>query len=116
MRPHEPLPITRADLAHAGLAAQQTLAPLRTAGMTGGIVVEPIQSDAGVIVPPDDFPPGARALCDTYDLRLIVDEVKVSIGRTGIMWGCERTQTVPDILVTGNALASGLRPTRAHST
>lgn len=76
--------------------------------MTGGILVEPIQSDAGVIVPPDDFLPSLRALCDKYEMCLIVDEVKVGVGRTGRMWCCELTQTVPDILIAAKAIASGL--------
>lgn len=76
--------------------------------LTAGILVEPIQSDSGVIVPPDDFLPGLRDLCDRYGLLLVVDEVKIGVGRTGRMWGCELTDTIPDVLVTGKGIASGL--------
>lgn len=87
---------------------EQILTSVSPPEMTCGILVEPIQSDAGVIVPPDDFLPALRALCDTYGMYLIVDEVKVGVGRTGKMWGCELTDTVPDILVAGKGIASGL--------
>ena len=63
---------------------------------TSGILVEAIQSDAGVIVPPPDFMPALRALCDKYDLFLVVDEVKVGMGRTGKLWACQLTGTDPD--------------------
>jgi 4-aminobutyrate aminotransferase len=76
--------------------------------LTAGILVESIQSDAGVIVPPPDFMPALRALCDKYDLMLIDDEVKVGMGRTGRMWACQLTDTDPDIMIVGKGVASGM--------
>lgn len=76
--------------------------------MTCGVLVEAIQSDAGVIVPPDDFLPALRDMCDRHGFCLIDDEVKIGVGRTGKMWGCELTGTVPDILIAGKGIASGL--------
>ncbi|HLY81342.1 MAG TPA: aminotransferase class III-fold pyridoxal phosphate-dependent enzyme, partial [Acidimicrobiales bacterium] len=76
--------------------------------LTAGILVESIQSDAGVIVPPPDFMPALRALCDKYDLMLIDDEVKVGMGRTGRMWACQLTDTDPDIMIIGKGVASGM--------
>ena len=75
---------------------------------TSGILVEAIQSDAGVIVPPPDFMPALRALCDKYDLFLVVDEVKVGMGRTGKLWACQLTGTDPDVMIIGKGVASGL--------
>ena len=75
--------------------------------MTGGILVEAIQSDAGVIVPPNDFMPALRALCDKYDLYLIDDEVKAGMGRTGKLWACQLTGTDPDVMIVGKGVASG---------
>ena len=75
--------------------------------MTSGIVVEAIQSDAGVIVPPPDFLPALRALCDKYDIYLVDDEVKAGMGRSGRLWACQLTGTAPDIMVIGKGIASG---------
>jgi 4-aminobutyrate aminotransferase len=86
---------------------KQILTTVSPPEMTCGILVEPIQSDAGVIVPPDDFLPALRGLCDRYGLYLIDDEVKIGVGRTGKMWGCDLTGTVPDILIAGKGVASG---------
>lgn len=76
--------------------------------LTSGILVEAIQSDAGVIVPPPDFMPSLRALCDKYDLLLVDDEVKIGMGRTGRLWGCQLTGTDPDVMIIGKGIASGL--------
>ncbi len=76
--------------------------------LTSGILVEAIQSDAGVIVPPDDFMPALRALCDKYDLFLVDDEVKIGMGRTGKLWGCQLTDTDPDVMIIGKGIASGI--------
>ena len=87
---------------------EQILTTVSPPEMTAGILVESIQSDAGVIVPPPDFMPALRALCDKYDFFLIDDEVKVGMGRTGKMWGCDLTDTKPDVMVIGKGVASGL--------
>ncbi|MBV9359056.1 MAG: aspartate aminotransferase family protein [Chloroflexi bacterium] len=87
---------------------EQVLVNVSPPEQTAAIIVEPLQSDAGVIVPPDSFLPGLEQLCRAYDLLLIDDEVKVGCGRTGRMWACELTGTVPDVLVAGKALGSGL--------
>ena len=75
--------------------------------LTCGILVEAIQSDAGVIVPPPDFLPALRALCDRHDIYLIDDEVKIGVGRTGRLWGCQLTDTAPDVMIVGKGIASG---------
>lgn len=87
---------------------EQILTSVAPPEMTCGILVEPIQSDGGVVIPPDDFLPALRSLCDRYGLYLIVDEVKIGVGRTGKLWGCQLTDTTPDVLITGKALGSGL--------
>jgi 4-aminobutyrate aminotransferase len=87
---------------------QHILTTVSPPHMTCGVLVEAIQSDAGVIVPPDDFLPALREMCDRHGFCLIDDEVKIGVGRTGKMWGCELTGTVPDILIAGKGIASGL--------
>jgi len=87
---------------------EQILTTVAPPEITCGILVEPVQSDGGVVVPPDDFLPALRTLCDKHGLHLIVDEVKVGVGRTGRPWGCQVTNTTPDVLITGKALGSGV--------
>ncbi len=73
-----------------------------------GILVEPIQGEGGYIVPPDDFFPALRALCDRYGILLIVDEVQTGVGRTGKWWAIEHWGVEPDIVASAKGLASGV--------
>ncbi len=72
------------------------------------IFVEPIQGEGGYIVPPDNFLPGLRKLCDEYGILLVVDEVQSGMGRTGKWWAVEHWNVEPDILASAKAIASGL--------
>ncbi len=83
----------------------KTIAPPDT---VSGIIVEPIQSDGGDIVPTPYFLKELRRICDENDLLLVVDEVKTGLGRTGKMFAFEHSNIVPDIIVLGKPLASGL--------
>ena len=88
----------KADATGAGVAA---------------VVMEPVQGEAGAIVPPDDFWPRIRKACDEYGALLIADEVQTGLGRTGKMFGVEHWNTVPDILCLGKALGGGVMPLSA---
>ena len=72
------------------------------------IFVEGIQADSGDIVPPDDFLPQLRSLCDRYGIYLVIDEVKIGLGRTGKMFSYEHAGIEPDIVLLGKALGAGL--------
>ncbi len=74
------------------------------------VVMEPIQGEAGAIVPPDDFWPRLRQLCDQHGVLLIADEVQTGLGRTGKLWGVDHWQVVPDIITMGKALGGGVMP------
>jgi len=73
-----------------------------------GLIVEPIQGEAGYIVPPDEFMPRLEKACREHGLLLIVDEVQTGVGRTGRMFACEHYGVEPDILCLSKALAAGL--------
>jgi putrescine aminotransferase len=87
-------------------------AELRKAEAVGegiaGIVAEPVQGEAGAVVPPDDFWPGLRALCDKYGVLLIADEVQTGFGRVGEIFGVDLWNIEPDIMCFGKALGGGV--------
>jgi len=95
-----------ADTLDDALAAAR--AALAADARIGAVVLEPIQGRAGVIVPPNGFLRGIRALCDEFACVLIVDEIYTGYGRTGTMFACEREAVVPDILCLGKAIAGGV--------
>jgi putrescine aminotransferase len=77
------------------------------------VIMEPIQGEAGAIVPPDDFWPRIRKACNEYGALLIADEVQTGLGRTGKMFGVEHWDVVPDIMCLGKALGGGVMPLSA---
>lgn len=77
-------------------------------GSLASVFVEPLQGEGGYIVPPKEFMPRLRKLCDDRDMLLVADEVQCGLGRTGETWECNSTKTVPDILITGKALGGGI--------
>lgn len=75
-----------------------------------GVIVEPIQGEGGVIIPPCGYLRDIRTLCDKYDVLMIADEVQTGMGRTGRAFAVEREDVVPDILVLAKALGGGVMP------
>ena len=73
-----------------------------------GIIIEVIQSDAGDIGPPAHFLPLLAELCRRYDIYLVVDDVKIGMGRTGHMFSCQHFGVIPDVLILGKSLGSGM--------
>ncbi len=89
-----------------------------------GFIVEPIQGEAGVLVPDDNYLPGAAQLCKEYNVLFVADEIQTGVARTGRMLatcgncsctkGCEGTPSVkPDILILGKAMSGGVFPVSA---
>ena len=78
-----------------------------------GVLMEPIQGEAGAIVPPDDFWPRIREATKHYGTLLIADEVQTGLGRTGKLWGVEHWNVVPDILSVAKSLGGGVMPVSA---
>ena len=77
------------------------------------VVMEPIQGEAGAVVPPDDFWPRLRELCDRYRVLLVADEVQTGLGRTGALWAVDHWGVVPDILAVAKSLGGGVMPVGA---
>lgn len=74
------------------------------------MIVEPIQGEAGVIIPPAGYLQELRSICDEYGVALIFDEIQTGMGRTGAMWRCEAEGVTPDILTFGKAFGGGIMP------
>ena len=81
-----------------------------------GVIAEPIIGGGGVIVPPDDYLPKLREICDRYGLLLILDEVITGFGRTGTLFACEGWNVQPDIITLAKGLTSGYLPLGACVT
>ncbi|MBK7870194.1 MAG: ornithine--oxo-acid transaminase [Saprospiraceae bacterium] len=78
-----------------------------------GFMVEPIQGEAGVVVPDDHYLPGAYKLCKEYNVLFIADEIQTGLGRTGKLLCCDYHNFKPDILILGKALSGGTYPVSA---
>ncbi|KAA9352860.1 ornithine--oxo-acid transaminase [Larkinella humicola] len=78
-----------------------------------GFMVEPIQGEAGVVVPDAGYLKGVRELCTKYNVLFIADEVQTGIGRTGKRLACDHEDVKPDLLVLGKALSGGTMPVSA---
>ena len=80
---------------------------------TVAFLVEPIQGEAGVVVPPDGYLRRARELCSDRGVLLIADEIQSGLGRTGTTFACEHEDVVPDVYILGKALGGGIVPVSA---
>jgi ornithine--oxo-acid transaminase len=76
-------------------------------------MVEPIQGEAGVVIPDDGYLSGVRALCNQYNVLMIADEIQTGLARTGKMLACDHEKVRPDILLLGKALSGGTLPISA---
>jgi putrescine aminotransferase len=83
---------------------------------TAAVILEPVQGEGGVIVPPADYLPAVRETCTRRGVLLILDEVQTGMGRTGRTFGCDHTGVVPDIMSLGKALSGGVVPCASFIT
>jgi len=83
---------------------------------TAAVILEPIQGEGGVIVPPDDYLPAVRQICTERGVLMLLDEVQTGLGRTGKMFGCNHSGVVPDIMSLGKAISGGVIPCAAFHT
>ena len=82
--------------------------PASGLGPIAAIVVEPVQGNGGIVIPPDGFLQGLRDLCDAHDVLLIFDEIQCGFGRTGRLWAAEHWGVVPDLMTVGKGIGGGL--------
>ncbi len=80
---------------------------------TAAVLLEPIQCEAGIIVPPEGYLRAAREICDAAGALLILDEIQTGFGRTGAIWGCDHEGVAPDMMTLGKALGGGVVPVGA---
>jgi len=78
-----------------------------------GFVFEPIQGEAGVVVPDEGYIAGIRSLCNKYNVLMVADEVQTGLARTGKMLACDHENVRPDVLILGKALSGGVVPVSA---
>lgn len=75
---------------------------------TAAVLLEPIRGEGGVRVPPAEYLPGVREICDEHNVLLILDEVQTSFGRTGRVFACEHWGVIPDVMCLAKPFAGGL--------
>jgi ornithine--oxo-acid transaminase len=80
---------------------------------TAGFLVEPLQGEGGIVVPPEGYLAATREICAANDVLLVVDEIQSGLGRTGKMLCCEYEGVRPDVIILGKALSGGMYPVSA---
>ncbi|MFT4228793.1 MAG: ornithine--oxo-acid transaminase [Microbacterium sp.] len=80
---------------------------------TAAVLIEPIQGEGGVVIPPDGYLRAVRELCDRHRVLFVADEVQSGLGRVGTTFACDREGVVPDVYVLGKALGGGILPVSA---
>ncbi len=92
---------------------EQMSAALSATNGTAAVIVEPVQGEGGVVLPPAGYLHGVARLCRANDALLIVDEIQTGMGRLGTWWGIETDGVVPDMLLVGKGLSGGVVPVAA---
>ncbi len=107
--PFEPL---LSSVLHVPFGDLDALADVATGA--AAIIVEPIQGEGGVQVPPPSYLRGVREICDRNEALFIADEVQTGLGRCGVMFGCDLAGVVPDIMTLAKGLSGGVVPIGAY--
>lgn len=101
-------PAEAAGAAALELVREALESPASGLGPVAAVVIEPVQGNGGVVVPPPDFLPGLRRICDEHGILLVFDEVQSGFGRTGRLWAGEHWDVVPDLLTVGKGIGGGM--------
>lgn len=109
--PYRPLPGMSAEAYASWCVAwirDRLFATICPPNEVAAIVVESIQGEGGYVVPPANFLPELKSLCEQHGILLVCDEVQSGMGRSGKLWACEHFGVVPDIITSAKGIASGL--------
>lgn len=106
-KPFEPLLQDVREIPYGDVSALEVALKQRD---VAGFIVEPIQGEGGIIVPPDGYLKSVRELCSKYGTLFIVDEIQTGFGRTGTMFACQREGVIPDIMCLAKSLGGGIMP------
>jgi putrescine aminotransferase len=109
----EPFAPLLADVRHVPFGDAAALRGVVDA-TTAAVIVEPVQGEGGVNVPPDGYLRDVRAICDASGAVMIADEVQTGLGRCGTLFGCDRDGVVPDIMTLAKGLSGGVVPIGAY--
>lgn len=101
------------DVAHVPFGDADALAAELAAGPEACVVLEPIQGEGGVNIPPDGYLRDVRALCDQHGGLMVLDEIQTGMGRVGTWWGADREGVTPDVMLVGKGLSGGIVPVSA---
>jgi len=88
-------------------------AALASSGGEACVIVEPVQGEGGVVIPPPGYLAEVASLCRRYDAFFVLDEIQTGLGRLGYWWAAERDAVTPDVLLAGKALGGGVLPVSA---
>jgi putrescine aminotransferase len=95
-------------------ALEQQLEVLEAVGqLPAAVVLEPVQGEAGGVVPPDEYLPRVRELCTRFGALFIADEIQTGMGRTGKLWGVDHSGVTPDVMCLGKSIGGGVMPLSA---
>jgi putrescine aminotransferase len=108
--PFEPL---LADVVHVPYGDAAALEEALTGGPPATVILEPVQGEGGVRLPPDGYLAEARRACDRWGALMVVDEIQTGLGRLGRWWGVDREAVRPDVLLAGKVLGGGVMPVGA---
>ena len=83
---------------------------------TAGVLIEPIQGEGGVIIPPQGYLEDVCSICEENNILFIADEIQTGLGRTGKLFACDHEDVLPDVMIVGKALSGGFYPVSAVMT
>ncbi|MER6159605.1 aminotransferase class III-fold pyridoxal phosphate-dependent enzyme [Streptomyces sp. NPDC001868] len=110
----EPFRPLLSGISHVPYGDTEALAEQLTAAQGRGcVVIEPVQGEAGVVLPPPGYLRTVQELCRAHDALFVLDEIQTGLGRLGSWWGADEERLTPDVLLSGKALGGGVMPVSA---